>query len=367
MRADFAAGQFTAISRYADVAGTELVASSFYAYDGMGRLLRLLHTTDASPPLPLGEGWGEGILAGYLYAYDAGSRITSIDSYWDDLSEFTYDATSQLVAADHTGQADEAYEYDENGNRTQGDYAVASNNRMSSDGTYNYTYDAEGNRLTRTHIASGYVTLYSWDHRNRLIGVTEQDDEENVLSTVQYAYDPFNRRIAKIIDPDGPGGNDPTSIFFSWERDQIALQFGGSQPDDLSHRYFYGPAVDQVLMDEQLPLPVGEGRGEGEWSGHVLHLLADHLGTIRDLAEYDSGQSETTIANHRTFDAFGNITAQTNSAIATLFAFTGRELDPETGLQYHRARYYDPATGRWISHDLIGFAAGDTNLARYVK
>src|SRR5262245_34362192 len=47
-------------------------------------------------------------------------------------------------------------------------------------------------------------------------------------------------------------------------------------------------------------------------------------------------------------------------------AWTGREIDVETGLQYNRARYYDGATGRWISQDPLGFDAGDGNLYRYV-
>jgi RHS repeat-associated protein len=39
-------------------------------------------------------------------------------------------------------------------------------------------------------------------------------------------------------------------------------------------------------------------------------------------------------------------------------AYTGRELDVETWLQYTRARYYDAFTGRWISEDPLGFDAG---------
>jgi uncharacterized protein RhaS with RHS repeats len=37
-----------------------------------------------------------------------------------------------------------------------------------------------------------------------------------------------------------------------------------------------------------------------------------------------------------------------------------------TGLYYDHARYYDAAIGRFTSQDPKGFAAGDTNLYRYV-
>ena len=72
------------------------------------------------------------------------------------------------------------------------------------------------------------------------------------------------------------------------------------------------------------------------------------------------------VVNQITYDAFGNITAETNSDVNFRFSYTGREFDPETGLYNYRARYYDLAVGRFISIDPIGFAAGDSNLYRYV-
>jgi RHS repeat-associated protein len=60
------------------------------------------------------------------------------------------------------------------------------------------------------------------------------------------------------------------------------------------------------------------------------------------------------------------VTSETSAAVDFLFAFTGRERDEESGLQFNRARCYDPGVGRWISEDPIGFAAGDANLSRYV-
>ena len=66
------------------------------------------------------------------------------------------------------------------------------------------------------------------------------------------------------------------------------------------------------------------------------------------------------------YDGFGNLLNETNPANGDRFKFTGREYDATTGLQYNRARYYDPSTGRWISQDPLGLDSGDTNLYRYV-
>ena len=48
-----------------------------------------------------------------------------------------------------------------------------------SDGTYTYTYDSEGNRTSRTNIATGALTSYTWDARNRLVEVTNKTANPN--------------------------------------------------------------------------------------------------------------------------------------------------------------------------------------------
>jgi RHS repeat-associated protein len=358
-RVDFsynAASQITQLTRYADTSGLEFVAHTFYDYDGIGRLTKLLHTEEGSLP---GSGWGTDPLAGYAYAYDAASRITSIDSLLDGLTEYDHDDTNQLVEVDHTGISDENYAYDANGNRTGGGYSTGDNNQLLSDGTYNYTYDDEGNRLTRTKIAGGYVTRYEWDHRNRLIAVIEEDDEENVLTTVEHSYDPFNRWVRRVVDADGPGGDPAEETFFSWEADQINLEFAGDDATDLSQRYLSNPAaIDQILAVEEVDSLLS--------AGDVTWPLTDHLGTPRDLASYDSGTNETTLENHRVFDTFGNLVSQTNGSFTVAIGFTGVHFDAATGLNYHRNRWYDMRVGQWISEDPIGFLGFDGNLRRYV-
>ena len=98
-------------------------------------------------------------------------------------------------------------------------------------------------------------------------------------------------------------------------------------------------------------------------SSNAYWYLTDHLGSTRAVID-NSGTVQDSIA----YDAYGNITYQTPSPSTTpLYTYTGRELDVETGLQYNRARWYYPSTGRWISQDPLGFDAGDSNLYRYVN
>jgi RHS repeat-associated protein len=116
--------------------------------------------------------------------------------------------------------------------------------------------------------------------------------------------------------------------FFRWKR----------QGNDLSHRYLWGPGVDQLLADEQVTSLEAEGE--------VLWALADHLGSIRDWVD-----SEGTVVDHAVFDSFGN---RTNAdAIDAVFEWTGVYRDPVTGLQWNRARWYNPAIQRWMSEDPI--------------
>ncbi|MFZ0415127.1 MAG: RHS repeat-associated core domain-containing protein, partial [Candidatus Acidiferrales bacterium] len=56
------------------------------------------------------------------------------------------------------------------------------------------------------------------------------------------------------------------------------------------------------------------------------------------------------------YDSFGKLT-NSSGTLTNPFQYTGRELDSETGLYYYRARYYDPATGRFLSEDPVGFFA----------
>jgi RHS repeat-associated protein len=96
-------------------------------------------------------------------------------------------------------------------------------------------------------------------------------------------------------------------------------------------------------------------------NGAVLWGLGDNQGSIRLVTDKDGN-----VVNEITYDAFGQVTAETNAGIEFRFGYTGREFDSETGNYYYRSRYYDSTVGRFISEDSIGFDGGDANLYRYV-
>ena len=332
-------GQFSSIRRYSDLDGSQLVTESNYSYDELNRIDSLTHSNGGSN------------LAFYEFEFDAAGRIRQITDI-DGTTDYSYDSTNQLTAADRSNpnNPDESYDYDANGNRISShlhdsDYVTGDNNRLESDGVYNYQYDDEGNLIQRIEIATGAVRTFEWDYRNRLVEIVDRDAVgENVLE-VEFAYDAMDRRFRQVVDSTPLDDVEGDTTYFVSDRNNVLLEFEGeSEPI----RYLHGPQVDQILARE-------DADGETMWH------LTDHLGTVRDLVDNDGE-----VLNHLSYDSFGRVVSQTDETVSSRYRFTGREFDEETGLHYYRARYYDSDVGRFISSDPIGFESGDVNLYRYV-
>jgi RHS repeat-associated protein len=126
---------------------------------------------------------------------------------------------------------------------------------------------------------------------------------------------------------------------------------------NLTRGRYWGIAVDQLLA--------GESADDGT-PDDVAWALTDHLNSVRDLVEYSPDTATASVIKHATYDAVGNLTSDSASAVESFFLFTARPYDTDTRLQNNLNRWYEPATGRWMSTDPIGFEAGDGSLHRYV-
>ena len=217
------------------------------------------------------------------------------------------------------------------------------------------------------------ITECTYDYRNRLTGVAHRAEFGDPADwAVDYVYDTFNRRISRTLDANGATSGGQSTEYYVWDGGNVVLDFldadgpGATSSPELSTRYLHGPAVDQLLAQEKLsPLPPGEGQGEGggfdlTTPGAVDWFVTDNLGSTRSLVDSDGAITAT-----YSYDTFGRVTVLP-ARRDTRYLYTCQEYDLTTGLYYYNSRWYDPATGRFVVEDLIGFSGGDENLYRYV-
>lgn len=235
-------------------------------------------------------------------------------------------------------------DYDANGNRDSTGYTVGTGDTLTASPNATYTYDAAGHLTSRTDTSTGKVTTFAYDHRDRLTGITRKTSGGTVDYRTTYVYDALNRRIAEQVDADGAGAGSPVTTWTVFDGENPYADFNGA--GSLQTRYLYSLAVDEIL-------------GRTDSSGDTYWYMTDGLGSVRDI--FDEWGSS---AYHTGYDSFGSKISTTGTG--DRFGFTGREHDAALNLYYYRARFYDPATGRFLSKDPIGFEAGDTNLYRYV-
>jgi RHS repeat-associated protein len=162
------------------------------------------------------------------------------------------------------------------------------------------------------------------------------------VQVATYNYDPLGRRnqrnLANVLYTYVYDGEDVLFQDFS----NVIME--EAMVDPPPHLYVHGPGIDE-------PLAVEHGNGA------VWYYHADGTGSV-----VAATNSSGTVMQPRAYDSFGNLT---DGADQEGYAFTGREWNPESGLYYYRARYYDPNIGRFISEDPVGLLGG-VNFYAYV-
>ena len=312
---------YDALSRRTQMTRPNSVTTS-YSYDNLLRLTSVLHQLSGST------------IDGASYTLDsAGNRTAKTDQLTSGTSNYAYDAIYQLTQVTQANNTTESYSYDAVGNRTASlgvsSYTTNASNELTATSNASYTYDSNGNTLTKTVGSS--TTSYTWDFENRLTSVTLPGSG----GTVTFAYDPFGRRIEK--------SSSATTSIFAYDGDNLIEEANSSGA--VVSRYEQGLNVDEPLAMLR--------------SSATSYYNADGLGSVTSLSNAAGALAQT-----YTFDSFGNQTASSGS-LTNPFQYTGRELDSQTNLYFLRARYYDQNAGRFSSEDPINFDGG-ANFYRYV-
>src|SRR5580700_2557613 len=251
-----------------------------YAYDNLSRLSSVLHQLSGST------------IDGASYTLDsAGNRTAKTDQLAAVTSNYTYDAIYQLTQVTKANNTTESYSYDPVGNRTASlgvsSYTTNASNELTATSNASYTYDSNGNTLTKT-VGSNTIS-YTWDYENRLTNVTLP----NGGGTVTFKYDPLGRRIEK-------SSSAATSVY-AYDADNLIEETNAS-----------GTVVARYSQTDNIDEPLAMLR-----SSATSYYQADGLGSVTSLSNGAGALAQT-----YTFDSFGKQTASSGSLVNS-FQYTG--------------------------------------------
>lgn len=292
-----------------------------YGYDFSSRLLDLINRKSTS-----------AIISSFSYTYDnVGNRLTMTSL--DGRMEYSYDAISQLVSVIKPDSTTTIYSLDAAGNRislTDGsgtiNYTTNDLNQYTDVGGETYSYDANGNMISKTTPAG--TTTYTYDFENRLIEVMTPAE------SISYVYDPFGRRTFRATTTD-------TTQFI---HDGWRVLMEKDDSGNIVARYIHGAWIDEILKMER--------------GSETYYYFQDGIGSVVNLSN-----SIGDVVESYTYDVYG--LPNGISSVGNPHLFTGREYEVQLGLYYYRARYYSPQIGRFLSLDPIRFLGG-VNFYKYV-
>lgn len=304
---------YDALNRLVEKDAGDALADASYAYDSMGRLVRMnditgetLYTYDTAGRLLSAVG-GDGETL--TYAYDIYGNITEVAYPDGGTVTYAYDALDRMSAVTDADGNTTSYEYDKDGNltrvtRTDGETRIAYDKLGQITGlvneyegntisVYAYAYDGRGNitnektRLYRDGQTVEQDYTYTYDGMSQLIRteLTQlttdgqgRKDKETV--TVTYAYDPAGNRLMMQTEADG------VSSKTTYAYDEAGRLITAEDSETGLTRYTYDAAGNLV-------------KEEGARTRYYLYDASDRLSAVTDqdnlllAALYDGNDNRT--------------------------------------------------------------------------
>lgn len=329
-----------------------------YDYDNVGNITSLVN--DTAPPDGPEVGRQVGGPSQQTFQYDdlyqlthaAGSytsRGPKTDKYTLDLS---YDSIHNLIGKD------QFHELITNGNsvtqhKTTYDYgytyASGRPHAASGLGPHSLQYDANGNQISRDQQPRPRRQLI-WDEDNRL-ACTHENVQNKVLP-----QDPTSC--------DNPGGA-PDVRFAYDDRGNRVIKDSSQTHVYPNHNYSTvgNKAYKHVFIgDTKIVTKFVEP--DQRYEDRQFYSHGDHLASTGFVTDVSGGMSE-----HLNYFPGGETWVEEHPNQPVPHQFTGKEIDPETGLYYYGARYYDPRTNVWQSPDeaLESYLDGSPNSGVYAS
>jgi RHS repeat-associated protein len=195
-----------------------------------------------------------------------------------------------------------------------------------------YTYDGDGS-LTRTEKDGKEVTLYYYDEASRLLQVTDP-----LSQITRYTYDVAGKRVSMT---------DAKGTIFIYDGSEVLAEADATGTIKIAY--------------SRMP----NGQLVSQWQGaETFWYHLDALGSTIALTD-ESGK----IRNRYGYDEYGNPLSSNSEEVFNRFAFTGQAWDAGVGLYNYKARYYNPAIGRFLTQDTHKsslWEPGTQNLYSYV-
>jgi RHS repeat-associated protein len=262
-----------------------------------------------------------------------------------------FPTTSPFSISNNAGDYSDTYTYDLEGNRLTKTHVTSSGTETTTNtydlddqltqsvdsvnGTTTYHYDNNGSQTQTVAVSnSGTVTTnYHYDLRNRLTSVSSGS------TTTTYVYDDAGDRVKEttgstttyyLIDDANPTGY----------AKPIEVRVG-SVTSTPTNTYIMGSAV------------IGQAS-----SGAVSYLLVDGQQNTRVLAS-SSGVVTATF----NYDAFGNPIGFAAATAPTIFLFQQTMYDAASGLNFTPSRQERLGASEWMERDSINIAPGDLGNA----